>query len=95
MLDSLLEGLLGILQPMPLFYMVAGVIVSSVVAAMPGVGSLLALSVILPYSFTLQPYEAIALLLGIGAVSNTANTFPSVLLAVPGSVGSQATIGDG
>jgi len=80
---------------MPLFYMVAGVIVSSVVAAMPGVGSLLALSVILPYSFTLQPYEAIALLLGIGAVSNTANTFPSVLLAVPGSVGSQATIVDG
>lgn len=95
MLDALLEGLLGILQPMPLFYMVAGVIVSSVVAAMPGVGSLLALSVILPYSFTLQPYEAIALLLGIGAVSNTANTFPSVLLAVPGSVGSQATIVDG
>ena len=30
--------------------------------------------------------------MGIGAVSNTANTFPSVLIAVPGSSGSQATI---
>ena len=34
-------------------------------------------------------------ILGLGKRTNTANTFPSVLLAVPGSVGSQATIVDG
>ncbi len=86
---------MGILQPWALFLLVSGVLVSSLFAALPGVGALLVITVILPYSLTLTPYQAIALLLGIGAVSNTANTFPSVLIAVPGSAGSQATIVDG
>ncbi len=95
MVDAAIQGLMGILEPWALFLMVAGVIVSSFFAALPGVGTLLVLTAILPYSLTLTPYQAIALLLGIGAVSNTANTFPSVLIAVPGGAGAQATIVDG
>ncbi|MEE8074240.1 MAG: tripartite tricarboxylate transporter permease, partial [Candidatus Binatia bacterium] len=95
MLEAAYQGLMGILQPWALFLLVSGVLVSSLFAALPGVGALLVITVILPYSLTLTPYQAIALLLGIGAVSNTANTFPSVLIAVPGSAGSQATIVDG
>lgn len=90
-----LEGLSGILQPKPLLLMVLGMAVSSVFAAVPGVGSLLFLSMMVPYAMTLEPYECIALVLGIATVSNTANTFSSVLIAVPGSSGSQATIVDG
>jgi TctA family transporter len=90
-----LEGLSGILQPKPLLLMVCGMAVSSVFAAVPGVGSLLFLSMVVPYAMTLTPYECIALVLGIATVSNTANTFSSVLIAVPGSTGSQATIVDG
>jgi TctA family transporter len=97
MLDfsALVEGLSGVLAPKPLMLMVFGMAVSSVFAAIPGIGSLLFLSMMIPYSMTLTPYECIALLLGIATVSNTANTFSSVLLAVPGSAGSQATIVDG
>ena len=75
--------------------MVLGVIGSSIFAAIPGIGALLLISMVIPYAMGLDPYSCIALLLGIGAVSNTANTFPSVLIAVPGSAGSQATILDG
>jgi TctA family transporter len=75
--------------------MLAGILGSSIFAALPGIGVLLLITIVLPYAITLDPYPAIALLLGIGAVSNTANTFPSVLIAVPGSAGSQATIVDG
>ncbi|MDX1542247.1 MAG: tripartite tricarboxylate transporter permease, partial [Geminicoccaceae bacterium] len=57
--------------------------------------SLLFLSMTIPFAMTLEPYECIALLLGIATVSNTANTFSSVLIAVPGGAGSQATILDG
>ena len=95
MLDAAYQGLTGILQPWTLFLMTAAVVVSSVLGAIPGIGGLLAITLVLPYVATLSAYEAIALLLGIAAVSNTANTFPSVLIAVPGSVGSQATIVDG
>ena len=94
-LSIVLEGLSGILQPKPLLLMVGGMAISSLFAAVPGVGSLLFLSMVVPYAMTLTPYECIALVLGIATVSNTANTFSSVLIAVPGSTGSQATIIDG
>lgn len=97
MLDfgALGEALGGVLQPKAFLLMVFGMAVSSLFAAIPGIGSLLFLSMVIPYSMTLTPYECIALLLGIATVSNTANTFSSVLIAVPGSSGSQATIVDG
>ncbi|MQA66238.1 MAG: hypothetical protein GEU76_10115 [Alphaproteobacteria bacterium] len=95
MLDALAEAITEISKPWPMFLMLAGILGSSIFAALPGSGVLLLITIVLPYAITLDPYPAIALLLGIGAVSNTANTFPSVLIAVPGSAGSQATIVDG
>ena len=77
-LGIVLEGLSGILQPKPLLLMVGGMAISSIFAAVPGVGSLLFLSMVVPYAMTLTPYECIALVLGIATVSNTANTFSSV-----------------
>jgi TctA family transporter len=95
MIDAAMQGLVAITQPWPLFLMLVGILGSTIFAAMPGVGVLLLLTIVLPYAVTLDPIPCIALLLGIGAVSNTANTFPSVLISVPGSAGSQATIVDG
>ncbi len=95
MIDATIAALVAILQPWPLFLMLVGVFCGSIFAALPGIGSLVLIAIVLPYAVTLDPYGAIALLLGISAVANTANTFPSVLIAVPGSAGSQATIVDG
>ena len=95
MLDALLIAISEILKPWPLTLMAVGILGSSFFAALPGIGVLLLITIVLPFAITLDPYPAIAFLLGIGAVSNTANTFPSVLIAVPGSAGSQATIVDG
>ncbi len=95
MTEAALQGLSAIVQPWPMFLMLAGILFSSIFAALPGVGVLLLLTIALPFAITLDPIACIALLLGMGAVSNTANTFPSVLIAVPGSAGSQATILDG
>ena len=93
--DIIMQGVTAILQPRPLIIMLIAVICSSVFAAMPGVGSHTLLAMSLPFAMTLHPYDAIALLFGITVISNTANTFPSVLIAVPGGAGSQATIVDG
>jgi len=89
------QGMSGILQTKPLMIMLTAVVLSSVFAALPGVGSSTLLAMSIPLAMTLQPYECIALMLGITIISNTANTFPSVLIAVPGGAGSQATIIDG
>jgi len=95
MFEAMGAALSGIFQPWPLFLMLTGVVCGSIFATLPGIGSLVLIAIVLPFAVTLDPYAAIALLLGIGAVANTANTFPSVLIAVPGSAGSQATIVDG
>jgi TctA family transporter len=89
------QGMSGILQFKPLMIMLIAVAASSIFAALPGVGSSTLLAMSIPFAMTLQPYECIALMLGITIISNTANTFPSVLIAVPGGAGSQATIVDG
>ena len=50
----------------------------------------------LPFVMTMKdPLLVIALLVGMDAVGNTASAFTSILISVPGSSGSQATILDG
>ncbi|HTI85210.1 MAG TPA: tripartite tricarboxylate transporter permease [Alphaproteobacteria bacterium] len=75
--------------------MTFGVVIASFFAAAPGIGGILLLSLLMPYAVTLKPYEFIALIIGAATVGNTATTFTSVLVGVPGGVGSQATILDG
>jgi putative tricarboxylic transport membrane protein len=95
MFDGVIEGLMGILTWKTMLLMLAGVGIASFFAAAPGIGGLLLLSLLMPYAMTLQPYEFIALIIGAATVGNTATTFTSVLIGVPGGAGSQATILDG
>lgn len=94
-LNDIMAGLMGVTAPFPLLLMVVGVIVASFFAAAPGIGGLLLLSLMMPYATTLPPYAFIALIFGAATVGNTATTFTSVLIGVPGGAGSQATILDG
>lgn len=41
---------------------------------------------------TMDAFEALAIMIGLLAVTTTSDTIPSVLFAVPGTTGSQATI---
>src|SRR3546814_13565633 len=53
------------------------------------------MSILLPYVVGMVPYVGVARLIGMAAVIHTGDTFPSILIGVPGSSGSQATIVDG
>jgi TctA family transporter len=92
---DIIKGFYGVTAPFPLMLMGLGVIVASFFAAAPGIGGLLLLSLLMPYAMTLDPFAFIALIFGAATVGNTANTFTSVLIGVPGGSGSQATILDG
>ena len=92
---DIVAGFWGVVAPFPLMLMILGVLVASFFAAAPGIGGLLLLSLLMPYAMTLDPFAFIALIFGAATVGNTANTFTSVLIGVPGGSGSQATILDG
>jgi TctA family transporter len=53
------------------------------------------LSLLLPFVFGKDPTSVLAMMVGLMAVNNTADTFPAVLMGIPGSSSSQATIIDG
>lgn len=95
MFASALEALIILLDPARLGFMVLGVSVGMIVGVLPGLGGVVGMSLLIPFIYGMDPYSATAMLIGMAAVIATADTFPSVLIGVPGSAGSQATILDG
>lgn len=78
-----------------LIWLVIGASVGLVVGVIPGLGGTVGMAILLPFVFGMEPATGVAMLMGMAAVVHTGDTFPSVLLGVPGSSGSQATIMDG
>ena len=66
-----------------------------VVGILPGMGGTSGLALVLPFVFTMEPSYALAMMIGVLAPTTTSDTFPAVLMGVPGTSGSQATVMDG
>lgn len=76
-------------------YLCAGVLVGLAIGILPGLGGIVGMTILLPLIYGMDPHAAFALLIGMVAVIPTSDTFPSVMMGIPGSSGSQATIMDG
>ncbi|MDA1325651.1 MAG: tripartite tricarboxylate transporter permease [Proteobacteria bacterium] len=72
-----------------------GVILGLILGVIPGLGGLVGLSLLLPFTFDMDAYTALAMMMGLSAVTVTSDTIPAVMFGVPGTVGSAATILDG
>lgn len=95
MLDAATTAIIALADPTRLQYLLLGVLVGLTIGFLPGLGSLAGMAILLPFIYGLDPVSGIALLVGMMAVTATTDTFASVLLGVPGSSSSQATILDG
>ena len=84
-----------ILDPTALAYLATGVLLGLSVGVFPGLGGIAGLSLMLPFMFGLEPVYGLALMIGLVAVVPTSDTFASVLMGIPGSSSSQATVLDG
>src|SRR6056300_293297 len=84
-----------ILQPMVLGYLALGVLMGLAVGIFPELGGIAGLSLLLPFMFGMDPVLGLALMIGMIAVIPTSDTFASVLMGIPGSSASQATVLDG
>lgn len=95
MFDALYEGLTLVVQWPTLGYLMIGVIIGIWLGAVPGLGGALGIVLVLPFTYDMGAAAAFALLLGIYAVTSTSDTIASVMLGIPGTSSSQATILDG
>ena len=94
-LGALSDAWVLILQPTTLGYLAFGVVMGISIGIFPGLGGIAGLSLMLPFMFGLDPVYGLALMIGLVAVVPTSDTFASVLMGIPGSSSSQATVLDG
>jgi TctA family transporter len=95
LLEVIGSALLNVLSGVHLLYMLLGVAVGMLVGILPGLGGIAGMSILLPFIYGMDTVSALALLIGLLAVVPTGDTFTSVLMGIPGSAASQATILDG
>ncbi|MDH3412658.1 MAG: tripartite tricarboxylate transporter permease, partial [Gammaproteobacteria bacterium] len=84
-----------LVEPTHLVFLFTGVILGLAVGILPGLGGIAGLSVLLPFVFGMDPANALAMMIGLLAPLATSDTFPSVLMGIPGTSNSQATVVDG
>ncbi|MEK9850256.1 MAG: tripartite tricarboxylate transporter permease, partial [Candidatus Puniceispirillum sp.] len=95
MLEAAAEALLIITDPNRMMFVALGTLLGLVIGVIPGIGGLVGLALLLPFTFALDPYTALAFLVGVQSVTTTSDTIPAVLFGVPGTTGSAATVLDG
>jgi putative tricarboxylic transport membrane protein len=95
MVDVMLSAMGQLADPYHLLFLFTGVILGLVVGILPGLGGIAGLSVLLPFVFGMDASHALAMMIGLIAPTSTSDTFPSVLMGIPGTSASQATVVDG
>lgn len=95
MFEAVLTGLVSVVAWPAVGWLALGVMIGLYFGAVPGLSGLVGMAILLPFTFGMEPVSAFAFLLGMFAVTTTSDTIASVLLGIPGTAASQATILDG
>ncbi|WP_332719812.1 tripartite tricarboxylate transporter permease [Pelagibacterium mangrovi] len=94
-LANLSIGFGAALSPMNLFYCFVGVFLGTFVGVLPGIGSLAAISMLMPLTFYVPPDTALIMLAGIYYGTQYGGSTAAILLNLPGTPSSAVACLDG
>lgn len=96
MLQAAYEALfVHILNWQTLGLLFLGVCMGLFLGILPGIGGIAGTALLIPFTYSLEPAAAMALLLGLGATTTTADPISAIVLGAPGHAASAATTLDG
>lgn len=95
MFEALFQAWGQILDPVNLVALATGVLIGLMLGAIPGLGGLIGLTILIPFIYELSPTSSIIMLMGLAAVTATSDSIPAILFGIPGTVAAQATVLDG
>ncbi|MEE8332530.1 MAG: tripartite tricarboxylate transporter permease, partial [Alphaproteobacteria bacterium] len=95
MIEALLSAWVTIFTPANMGFLFGGVLMGLALGAIPGLGGVIGLTILIPFVYDLGPVPAMAMLIGMAAVTTTSDSIPTILFGIPGTVAAQATILDG
>jgi putative tricarboxylic transport membrane protein len=93
--DAVFSALVTLLSLQHLYYLCFGVLLGLVIGILPGLGGTSGLALLLPFVFNMEPSKALAMMIGLQSVTATSDTFPAILMGIPGTASAQATVVDG
>jgi putative tricarboxylic transport membrane protein len=93
-IDALMTALSAVFTPYNVLVICGGTILGIFVGAMPGMSSVMGLSIMLPFTFQLKGYASIMMLLGIFCGSIYGGSISATLMNTPGTAASAATCMD-
>ncbi|WP_420393001.1 tripartite tricarboxylate transporter permease [Acuticoccus sp.] len=94
-MDGFLSALVAFTDPYLLFIVLIGTIGGVVVGAMPGLSSTMATALLLPFTLTMDPIAAIALLSALYCAGTFGGSITAILVNAPGAPPAAATAFDG
>src|SRR5512139_2897608 len=95
LIANLTTGFSVALAPINLVFVAAGVIIGTLIGALPGIGPVAGLSILIPLAFGMDPTAAMILMCGVYYGCMYGGTITSVLMNVPGESSSIMTCLDG
>ena len=94
-LGLLIDGFVIAFEPLNLALVIAGVVVGLFIGAMPGLGSVNGVAILLPMTFLVPPTSAIIFLAAIYYGAMYGGAISSIMLGIPGASTAVATTFDG
>jgi putative tricarboxylic transport membrane protein len=94
-MEAFLGGMALLLDPKILLIVFAGTLVGIVVGALPGISGSTTTALLLPFTITMTPVEAIAFLGALYCAANFGGSITAILVNTPGDPSASATAFDG
>jgi len=92
---QLIQGIMMALNPINLVFIIIGVFLGLFVGAIPGLSSPMAITVLIPITYSLGPLRAMYILLGIYVGTKLGGSFPAIMVRTPGTPAGACTAQDG
>ena len=94
-MENLLAALAVVLEPYNIGMLFFGTLIGILVGAMPGLSSVMGLSIMMPLTLSLKGSAGILMLLGIFCGAIYGGSITAILIKTPGTANSAATVLDG
>jgi putative tricarboxylic transport membrane protein len=94
-MSPILSGILSILTPTTLLLMLGGTVLGLVAGALPGISATMAVALLVPFTFSMEPLKGLALLGAIYMSAIYGGSFSAILINTPGTPSSIGTTFDG
>jgi len=95
MIESFIGGFAALCDPLGIAMLILGNIIGLVFGVLPGLGSVQAMALVLPFTFGMQPMHAMFFYAGIMGSVTIGGAVTAILINIPGTAGNIATSFEG